>query len=78
MDWKKAKIPSGGRLFKVHNFTFMRKGVTYHLEVDEYNDGAFTGHGEHSTDKNLMIESVSATSVTECLEALMSKIDKRG
>ena len=77
MDWKKAKVPVGCRMFKAHSFTFMHKGVTYHLAVDEYNDGTFTGHGEHSTDKNLVIESVNGTSLPECLESLINKIEKR-
>ena len=77
MEWKKTKVPPGCRLFKSHNFTFMNKGVSFHLEVDEYNDGSYTGHGEHSTDKNLVIESVNGTSLEACLEALINKIEKR-
>jgi hypothetical protein len=51
----------------------MIKGVTYHLEVDEFADGTFIGHGEHSTDKNSLLESVNGKSVQECLDALIKK-----
>lgn len=78
MDWKTTKIPSGAKLFKVNHFTFMHKGVNYQLEVDEYADGACSGHGEHSTDKNFFIESVSGKSVSKCLDELIQKIVSRG
>lgn len=77
MDWKKTKVPVGSKLFQVHNFTFMHSGKTYSLEIDEYIDGTFAGHGEHSTDKNFFIESVSGKSMNECLSALVSKIQER-
>ena len=77
MNWKSVKVQSGGKLFKVHNFTYMVKGVTYHLEVDEFNDGACTGHGEHSTDKNSFVESVNGPSVEDCLNLLIERISAR-
>lgn len=76
MDWKKTKIPEGAKIFKVHNFTYMHKGVTYHFEVDEFADGTFTGHGEHSTDKNTVLASVSGRSLEECLSALAASAKK--
>lgn len=76
MDWKKTKIPDGGKLFKVHNFTFMMKGTTYQLSVDEFSDGTFTGHGEHSTDKNTVLESVSGKSLEECVSTLIKNVKK--
>jgi hypothetical protein len=78
MDWKNVKVPAGCRLFRGHTFTFMRKGVTYNLGIDEYSDGSFTGHGEHSTDKNLVIEAVNGVSLADCVNALIAKIEKRG
>jgi hypothetical protein len=75
-SWKKVKVPSGCKLFKVHNFTFMVSGVIYLLEVDEFMDGSFTGHGEHSTDKSNVIESVNGKSLEDCLELLINKIKK--
>ena len=78
MDWKKAKVPAGARLFQVHSFTFMYSGKTYILEVDEFNDGTCTGHGEQSTDKSHVVESVSGKTVSECIEALIRRIEKRG
>lgn len=77
MNWKAIKVHPGGKLFKVHNFTYMVKGVTYHLEVDEYNDGTCTGHGEHSTDKNTFVESVNGKSIEECLGLLVDRIGSR-
>ncbi len=77
MEWKNIKIPSGAKLFKAHTFTFMMKGNTYHLEVDEFSDGSFTGHGEHSSDRNSFVESVSGRSVNECLSALIERIQSR-
>ena len=76
MEWKNIKIPEGAKLYKVHNYTYMHKGVIYHLEVDEFQDGTFVGHGEHSSDKSNVLESVSGNSVLHCLEILVNKIKK--
>ena len=76
MNWKKLSIPDGAKIFKIHNFTYMVKGQNFHLEVDEYADGNFTGHGEHSTDKNTVLESVSGKSLEECVNALVKSIKK--
>lgn len=72
MNWKKVALPEGAKLFKVHHFTYMFKGVNFHLEVDEFMDGTFTGHGEHSTDKSSVLASVSGRSAEECLNALIA------
>lgn len=77
MNWKAIKVHSGAKLFRVHNFTYMVKGTTYNLEIDEYHDGSFTGHGEHSTDKNSFVESVTARSMEECMEQLLQRIGTR-
>jgi hypothetical protein len=77
MSWKEIRVHSGGKLFKVHNYTYMIKGVTYQLEIDEFGDGTFTGHGEHSTDRNSFVESVSGKSVDECLTNLVARIGQR-
>jgi len=76
MNWKKIPVPEGAKLFKVHNFAFMHKGVTYHLEVDEFADGSFSGHGEHSTDKNTVLASVAGASIEDCLANLMKNVKK--
>lgn len=78
MDWRNAKVPQGCKLFKAHHFTFMHRGHTYSLEIDEYADGSFAGHGEHSTDKSNAVESVSGKTLDECLTLLMAKIEGRG
>lgn len=77
MNWKTVKVHSGGKLFKVHNFSYMIKGATFHLEVDEFHDGSCTGHGEHSTDKNSFVESVNGKTVEECLNSLIERIGSR-
>jgi hypothetical protein len=77
MNWKSIKVHQGGKLFKVHNFTYMCKGSTFHLEVDEFHDGTCSGHGEHSTDKNSFVESVSGKSVEDCLNQLLDRIGTR-
>jgi hypothetical protein len=59
-EWRKVKLPAGSKLFRVHNFTFMAKGNTYVLEVDEFADGSFSG-----------------TSVGDCLDKLIKKIETR-
>ncbi len=74
MNWKAVQLPEGSKLFKVHSFTYMRRGVTYLLEVDEFSDGTFTGHGEHSTDKNTVLESVSGKSLEDCVNSLIKSI----
>jgi hypothetical protein len=76
MNWKKVVAPEGAKLFKVHNFTYMHKGTTWHFEVDEFMDGSFTGHGEHSTDKSSVLESVSAKALEDCVSALIKCIKK--
>jgi hypothetical protein len=76
MDWKKVKLPEGAKLFNVHTFTYMHKGATYHFEVDEFMDGTFTGHGQHSTDQSGVVESVRGTNVEECLTLLIKNIKK--
>lgn len=76
MDWKKLNIPDGAKLFKVHNFTYMLKGTTFHLEVDEFADGTFSGHGEHSTDKNTVLASVSGKTLEECVASLIKNAKK--
>lgn len=63
MNWKLVAIPEGSKLFKSHGFTFVHKGSTYLLEVDEHRDGTFTGHGEHSTDKSTVLASVHGSSM---------------
>ena len=78
MDWKALTIPQGSKLFKQRNFTYIHKGVTYTVEVDEYHDGSFVGHGENATDKSSIIESVSGKSVAECVNKIISKINERG
>ncbi len=76
MNWKKLAMPDGAKIFKVHNFTYMSKGTTYHFEVDEYADGNFSGHGEHSTDKNTVLESVSGKTLEDCVNALVKSAKK--
>ena len=76
MNWKKVQAPEGAKLFKVHNFTYMSKGTTWHLEVDEFADGNYSGHGEHSTDKSSVLESVSGKSMEDCVSALIKSIKK--
>lgn len=71
-EWKNVKLGAGCKVFRVHNFTYMHKGTNFHLEVDEFTDGTFTGHGEQSTDKSSVIESVSGKSLEETLQALIS------
>ncbi len=74
MEWKAVKLSEGSKLFKLHQFTYLKRGVTYRLEIDEASDGTFTGHGEHSTDKNTVLESVSGSSVEDCLNQLIRRI----
>ena len=74
MDWKKIALPSGAKLFKMHHFTFVHKGSNYSLEIDEYLDGLYAGYGEHTTDKNFYVESVSGKTFNECLDSLVKKI----
>jgi hypothetical protein len=76
-DWKDASIPDGSKLFRSHVFTFMHGGNTFALEIDEFKDASFTGHGEHTIDKSCVIESVSGTSIKDCIEKLAKKIETR-
>ena len=74
MNWKAVAKPEGAKLLKVHTFTYVFKGANYHLEIDESADGTFTGHGEHSTDKNTVLASVTASSIENCLASLIKNI----
>lgn len=76
MNWKMVSLPDGSKLFKTHNFTLMHRGTNYRLDIEEFADGTFSGHGEHSTDKSSVLESVSGTSLEDCLNALIKKIKK--
>ena len=73
-EWKNTTVEAGAKLFKVHNFTYMTKGVTYLIEIDEFLDGKFTGHGEHSTDKSSVLVSVTKESMSDCLNELIKNI----
>jgi hypothetical protein len=77
MSWKKIPVHPGGKLFKMHHFTYMMKGVTFLLEIDEFSDATFTGHGHHSTDRNNVVESVSGKSIDDCLTHLIARIGQR-
>jgi hypothetical protein len=77
MDWKKLKIHAGHRLFKVHEYMYMAEGNTYKLEINEFADGTFTGHGSHSTDDLNQLKSVSRKTLEECLQALIDSAAKR-
>lgn len=78
MSWSSISLPHGSKLFRVHSFTFLHNGSNYTIEVDEFTDGTCSGHGEHSTDKSLQIESVTGRSIEECLNSLIKKIENRG
>ena len=77
MDWKSLSLPEGSRLNRVHQFTFMLKGQTYQFEIDELSDGSFSGHGEHSSDKNFVLSSVSGSSVSDCVNQLIKDVTSR-
>ncbi|MGE0174109.1 MAG: hypothetical protein AB7T49_15030 [Oligoflexales bacterium] len=77
MDWKNVKVPAGGKLMQVRNFTYMHKGATYLIEVDEYVTGNCSAHAEHSVDKNFVIETVSGKTIPECLNLILEKIHTR-
>ena len=77
MDWSAVSLPSGSKLFRVHYFTFLHAGSNYVIEVNEFADGTFSGHGEHANDKNLQIEPVNGKNVEECLNGIVKKIENR-
>lgn len=76
MDWNKVSVSSGGRLNKVHSFTYMLGSDSFRFEIDESSDGSFTGHGEHSTDKNYLLKSVAGSTIEECLQQLIDGLSK--
>mgnify|MGYP003683930431 CR=1 FL=1 len=77
MDWKTIKIPEGSKLYRIHKFTYMHGGVNYLLEINEAG-GTWIGHGEHATDKNSVIPSVSGNCLEDCVNQLISSINVRG
>ena len=74
MDWEKIKVPGGNRLIKAHSFMYMVEGTTYKIGIDEYSDGKFTGHGEHSSDESQQLSSVVGGTIEECLQSLIDSI----
>lgn len=77
MSWKNISLKQGCKLFISHNFTYMSAGQNFSLCVDEYNNGQYIGHGEHSTDKNNVVESITAPTMEGCLESLIAKIESK-
>lgn len=77
MEWKSIKLPAGTKLFKIHTFNLIHKGTNFNLEVDEYSDGTFTGHGEQASDQNFFIESVSGKDLAGCLQQLIDRVQNR-
>lgn len=74
MEWSKVKLPDGCKLFRVHHFTYIFKGTTYLLEINEFSNGVFSGHGQKSIDESSVVDSVSASSLEECLQKMADKI----
>lgn len=77
MNWKAIQIPEGSKLFRIHKFTYMHQGVNYLIEVNEMGEGSWIGHGEHSTDQNSVIPSVNGSSLEDCVDQLLRKIESR-
>jgi hypothetical protein len=77
MAWNDIDVPTGGKLFKIQRFTYIYKGVHYTIEIDEFADGLCTAHGEHATDRNYVLESVSGNSPEACLEGMLQNIVDR-
>ena len=76
MEWQGVNIPEGSKLYRIHKFTYMHGGVNYILEINE-SDGSWIGHGEHATDKNSVVPSVSGKSLEDCVNQLVSSINGR-
>ena len=75
MDWKSLQLDKSAKIFKVHNFVYMKGGANFHLEVNEYLDGTCMGYGEHSTDRSNHLEAVNGQSTQECLEKLIQQVE---
>jgi hypothetical protein len=55
----------------------MGDGNTFEIEIHEFPDGTFTGHGGHSTDDLQQLKSVSKKSLEECLQTLVDSAGSR-
>ena len=77
MSWKSMKLPVGCKLFHAHSFTVDHGGKIYSIEVDEYADGSFMGHGEQANDSSSVLNSVSGASIEECLNKLILSIESK-
>jgi hypothetical protein len=77
MGWKNIQLPAGSKLYQVYSFCYMEKGIHYNLEINEFADGTYAGHGAHSTDKNLVIASTNGMSMEECISGLIKNIRSR-
>lgn len=74
MDMTGLNIPKGAKLIKIHKYLYMHNGSSYNLEVDEYSDGMFAGHGEHAADESQQLKSVTGKTLNECLQPLIDNI----
>ncbi len=77
MDWKKLSVTPEGHLFRNHSFTYLYDGATYRIEVSEYSNGRYSGFGEDSIDKSSTLPPVNAQSLEECLNGVVTAIQKR-
>ena len=77
MPWKDLTIEAGCQLFRLHNFLYLHKGKTYELEINEYSDGRFVGHGEVANDPQSQLPSVNGNSIDECVGKLVEEATKR-
>lgn len=77
MSWKDLKVATGSQLFRLHNFLYLHQGKTYELEVNEYSDGRFVGHGEIANDPQSQLASVNGSNVDECVAKLVEAVETK-
>ncbi|MCX6127949.1 MAG: hypothetical protein NTX25_02655 [Proteobacteria bacterium] len=78
MDWKAIKVPDGSKLFKIHRYNYLHQGINFLFEINELGDNMWIGHGEHATDQSSVIPTVNGATLEDCLNKLISLVNKRG
>ena len=77
MNWANIKLPDGCKLFRIHKFSYMSKGINYVFEINEVSENSFIGYGEQATDSNSVLETVNGDSIESCLNGLIANVEKK-
>lgn len=74
----KSPLKKGkGQLFAIQHFLYVIDGRAFSIEVQESSKGILTAHASSTLDPHESIESKTATTVDELLQAMTLEIDTK-